>query len=172
MTQILTLSRVRKSYDGKAVLHDVTLGFLPGAKVGVVGPNGTGIRAALPSPRCGRGRAVGRGSSRADRPGAVMGATLRHRLGGRQRRDRRPGQRLARRPGGILHSLPACRHPAELSRSRRRPTIRSAGWHRLYAPGHRIYARRQVRRRGSPSTAVTANGPCLFIAGRRPHAFG
>ena len=42
MQQVLILSRVRKSYDGKAVLDEVTLAFLPGAKVGVVGPNGTG----------------------------------------------------------------------------------------------------------------------------------
>jgi ATP-binding cassette ChvD family protein len=42
MKQILTLSRARKSYDGKVVLDEVTLGFLPGAKIGVVGPNGTG----------------------------------------------------------------------------------------------------------------------------------
>jgi ATPase subunit of ABC transporter with duplicated ATPase domains len=42
MKQILALSRARKSYDGKVVLDDVTLGFLPGAKIGLVGPNGTG----------------------------------------------------------------------------------------------------------------------------------
>jgi ATP-binding cassette ChvD family protein len=42
MKQILALSRVRKSYDGKIVLDDVTLAFLPGAKIGVVGPNGMG----------------------------------------------------------------------------------------------------------------------------------
>jgi ATP-binding cassette ChvD family protein len=42
MKQILVLSRARKSYDGKVVLDDVTLGFLPGAKIGVVGPNGMG----------------------------------------------------------------------------------------------------------------------------------
>jgi len=42
MKQILALSRARKSYDGKVVLDDVTLGFLPGAKIGVLGPNGTG----------------------------------------------------------------------------------------------------------------------------------
>ena len=29
-------------YDGKVVLDDVTLAFLPGAKIGVVGPNGMG----------------------------------------------------------------------------------------------------------------------------------
>jgi len=40
--QILALSHVRKSYDGKVVLDDVTLAFLPGAKIGVVGPNGMG----------------------------------------------------------------------------------------------------------------------------------
>jgi ATP-binding cassette ChvD family protein len=42
MKQMLVFSRVRKSYDGKVVLDDVTLVFLPGAKIGVVGPNGTG----------------------------------------------------------------------------------------------------------------------------------
>ena len=42
MNQILALNHVRKSYDGKAVLDDVTLTFLPGVKIGVVGPNGTG----------------------------------------------------------------------------------------------------------------------------------
>jgi ATPase subunit of ABC transporter with duplicated ATPase domains len=42
MRQILALSHARKSFDGKVVLDDVTLGFLPGAKIGVVGPNGMG----------------------------------------------------------------------------------------------------------------------------------
>ena len=42
MKQILAFSHVRKAYDGRAVLDDVTLAFLPGAKIGVVGPNGTG----------------------------------------------------------------------------------------------------------------------------------
>jgi ATP-binding cassette ChvD family protein len=42
MKQILVLSHVRKSYDSKVVLDDVTLAFLPGAKIGVVGPNGMG----------------------------------------------------------------------------------------------------------------------------------
>jgi len=42
MKQVLTLSRARKSYDGKVVLDNVTLAFLPGAKIGVVGPNGMG----------------------------------------------------------------------------------------------------------------------------------
>jgi ATP-binding cassette ChvD family protein len=42
MKQVLTLNRARKSYDGKVVLDEVTLAFLPGAKIGVVGPNGMG----------------------------------------------------------------------------------------------------------------------------------
>ena len=42
MKQILALSHARKSYDGKVVLDAVTLGFLPGAKIGVLGPNGMG----------------------------------------------------------------------------------------------------------------------------------
>jgi ATP-binding cassette ChvD family protein len=42
VNQILALSHARKSFDDKVVLDDVTLAFLPGAKIGVVGPNGTG----------------------------------------------------------------------------------------------------------------------------------
>jgi len=42
MNQILVLTHARKCYDGKVVLDDVTIGFLPGVKIGVVGPNGTG----------------------------------------------------------------------------------------------------------------------------------
>jgi ATPase subunit of ABC transporter with duplicated ATPase domains len=42
MNQVLALSHARKSYDGKVVLDDVTLAFLPGTKIGVVGPNGMG----------------------------------------------------------------------------------------------------------------------------------
>ena len=42
MKQVLALSHSRKSYDGKVVLDDLTLAFLPGAKIGVVGPNGMG----------------------------------------------------------------------------------------------------------------------------------
>jgi ATP-binding cassette ChvD family protein len=42
MKQVLAFSHARKSYDGKLVLDDVTLAFLPGAKIGVVGPNGMG----------------------------------------------------------------------------------------------------------------------------------
>jgi hypothetical protein len=33
---------VRKAHGDKVILDDVTLAFLPGAKIGVVGPNGTG----------------------------------------------------------------------------------------------------------------------------------
>src|SRR5690606_18283545 len=39
---IYTLQRVRKAYGDKVILDDVTLSFLPGAKIGVLGPNGTG----------------------------------------------------------------------------------------------------------------------------------
>ena len=42
MRQVLAFSHARKSYGDKVVLDDVTLAFLPGAKIGVVGPNGTG----------------------------------------------------------------------------------------------------------------------------------
>src|SRR5487761_855574 len=39
---IYTLRAVRKAHGDKVILDDVTLAFLPGAKIGVVGPNGTG----------------------------------------------------------------------------------------------------------------------------------
>jgi len=40
--QILSLQHARKAHGDKVVLDDVTLAFLPGAKIGVVGPNGMG----------------------------------------------------------------------------------------------------------------------------------
>ena len=39
---IYQMRAVRKAYGDKVILDDVTLAFLPGAKIGVVGPNGTG----------------------------------------------------------------------------------------------------------------------------------
>jgi ATP-binding cassette ChvD family protein len=39
---IFQMRAARKSYADKVVLDEVTLAFLPGAKIGVVGPNGTG----------------------------------------------------------------------------------------------------------------------------------
>ena len=34
--------KARKAYGDRVILDDVTLSFLPGAKIGVVGPNGMG----------------------------------------------------------------------------------------------------------------------------------
>ena len=39
---IYTMYKVRKTHGDKMILDDVTLSFLPGAKIGVVGPNGGG----------------------------------------------------------------------------------------------------------------------------------
>src|SRR5579875_2145386 len=39
---IFQMRHARKAYGDKVVLDDVTLAFLPGAKIGVVGPNGMG----------------------------------------------------------------------------------------------------------------------------------
>lgn len=39
---IYQMHRVRKAFEGKVILDDVTMGFFPGAKIGVVGPNGMG----------------------------------------------------------------------------------------------------------------------------------
>src|SRR5215204_4728276 len=39
---VFTLRNVRKAHGDKVILDNVTLSFLHGAKIGVVGPNGTG----------------------------------------------------------------------------------------------------------------------------------
>ncbi len=44
---VYTLRNVRKAHGDKVVLDDVTLSFLHGAKIGVVGPNGTGKSSLL-----------------------------------------------------------------------------------------------------------------------------
>ena len=48
MPEFIYLMRaVRKAHGDKVILDDVTLAFLPGAKIGVVGPNGTGKSTVL-----------------------------------------------------------------------------------------------------------------------------
>src|SRR6187397_1428612 len=39
---IYSMVRARKAVGDKLILDDVTMSFYPGAKIGVVGPNGTG----------------------------------------------------------------------------------------------------------------------------------
>jgi len=39
---VYQMERVRKVHGSKVILDDVTMGFFPGAKIGVVGPNGMG----------------------------------------------------------------------------------------------------------------------------------
>src|SRR3954449_11772370 len=48
MAQFIYVMRsVRKAHGDKVVLDNVTLAFLPGAKIGVVGPNGAGTASVL-----------------------------------------------------------------------------------------------------------------------------
>lgn len=44
---IYTMKKVRKAHGDKVILDDVTLSFYPGAKIGVVGPNGVGKSSVL-----------------------------------------------------------------------------------------------------------------------------
>src|SRR6266446_2303436 len=44
---IYSMRAVRKAHGDKVILDEVTLAFLPGAKIGVVGPNGTGKSSLL-----------------------------------------------------------------------------------------------------------------------------
>src|SRR5690242_2595704 len=44
---IYTMRKVRKAHGDKVILDDVTLSFLPGAKIGVVDPNGAGKSSVL-----------------------------------------------------------------------------------------------------------------------------
>ena len=44
---IYTLRKARKAHGDKVILDDVTLSFLPGAKIGVVGANGAGKSTVL-----------------------------------------------------------------------------------------------------------------------------
>ncbi|MGX9214170.1 energy-dependent translational throttle protein EttA [Mycobacteroides abscessus subsp. abscessus] len=44
---IYTMMKVRKAHGDKVILDDVTLNFLPGAKIGVVDPNGAGKSSVL-----------------------------------------------------------------------------------------------------------------------------
>ena len=37
---VYQMIKARKAYGDRVILDDVTLSFLPGAKIGVVGPNG------------------------------------------------------------------------------------------------------------------------------------
>ncbi len=39
---IFTMLGLNKTYDTKAVLKDINLCFYPGAKIGIVGENGSG----------------------------------------------------------------------------------------------------------------------------------
>ncbi len=53
MNQIIAVNHARKSFDGRVALDDVTLAFLPSAKIGAAGPNGTG-KSTLPRMMAGR----------------------------------------------------------------------------------------------------------------------
>ena len=48
---IYQMYQARKAHGDKVILDDVTLSFYPGAKIGVVGPNGICLLYTSPSPR-------------------------------------------------------------------------------------------------------------------------
>jgi len=44
---VYTMRNVRKAFDDKVILDNVTMAFYHGAKIGVVGPNGAGKSSIL-----------------------------------------------------------------------------------------------------------------------------
>ena len=94
---VFTLRNVRKAHGDKVVLDNVTLSFLHGAKIGVVGPNGTGKSTLLKIMAGPRARQQRRRDPRPrrDRRHAPAGAAAdrgqdgaRERRGGRRTRSR------------------------------------------------------------------------------------
>ena len=87
---IYTMRKVRKAHGDKVVLDDVTLSFLPGAKIGVVGPHGAGKSSVL---RIMAGLDQANNGARCDRrdPGAGTAVECREnrprKRGGGPRRD-------------------------------------------------------------------------------------
>ena len=76
---------------------------------------------------------------------------------------RRPGwpARVSRSPSASVHGPQGCPRPAPQPARAAQAGCPKCLVRGLYAAEHRIYAHKRVRRRGLPSTAVTANGPYL-----------
>ena len=116
---IYTLRNVRKAHGDKVVLDNVTLNFLTGAKIGVVGPNGTGksslfkIMAGLDHPSNGEARLAEDATVGIllQEPPLTEGKTVLENVRGRGRRHQAeagPLQRDLRRAGrpgrGLRHA--------------------------------------------------------------------
>ena len=96
---VYSMHRVQKFHGpDRQVLRDISLSFLPGAKIGVLGPNGAG-QVDAPADHGGPRRAVfGRRPARAGRNRRLPAAGARARSGQGRARERRGRRRREARP--------------------------------------------------------------------------
>ena len=162
---VFTMHRLSKVHPpDKTVLKDITLAFLPGAKIGVLGHNGSGKSTLLRIMAGRRHRGPGRRAARPRRDGraARAGAAARPGQGrARQRRGRRRGDPRAARPlqrarGQLLgRHRRRVRRPAGEDRRRRRLEPRHE--RRVRDGRAASAARRRRRRRRCPAASAAAS---------------
>ena len=183
---IYQMRAVRKAHGDKVILDNVTLAFLPGAKIGVVGPNGTGkstllrMMAGLEQPSNGEARlmpgfTVGllAQEPQLDETKTVLGnvedgvAEHQAAAGAVQRDRREDGDRLLRRAArGDGQAAGAARPQGRLGPGQ--PGRAGHGRAALPAAGRR--RNEPVRRREAPGGAVPAPAvPAGPAAARRAH---
>ena len=168
---VFTLRNVRKAHGDKVVLDNVTLSFLHGAKIGVVGPNGTGKSTLLK---------IMAGLEHANNGDAILdpGATVGHAPAGAAAdrgqdgaRERRGGRRTRSRASSTATTRSPRSSPTPTPTTTRcsprwatcRPTSTTPTRGTSTAGSTRRWTRCAARRRTSSSTT----SPVVSVAGSR-----